>query len=182
MTSGEDAVESVRPRKRKTRMFPKSYLSVPGDRPERFAKAYSSGADPVTFDLEEAVAPAAKTRARDAYSIGSRIAAEGWYVSCGRNGVVRCGPRHTCRQPWITWPCSAESRKSAFAEDHRLSGRHGHPRRRWQAFWFCRVMAGEVVFEPDKYALADPMKKTQTPRKNACRRHRPSAKAPSLSA
>jgi len=44
--------------------LPRSYLFVPGDRPERFAKALASGADAVVVDLEDAVVPAAKTAAR----------------------------------------------------------------------------------------------------------------------
>jgi citrate lyase subunit beta / citryl-CoA lyase len=47
-------------------MLPRSYLFVPGDRPERFAKALASGADAVVVDLEDAVAPAAKGAARAA--------------------------------------------------------------------------------------------------------------------
>jgi citrate lyase subunit beta/citryl-CoA lyase len=39
-------------------------LFVPGDRPERFAKAVVSGADSVILDLEDAVTPAAKGEAR----------------------------------------------------------------------------------------------------------------------
>lgn len=46
--------------------MPRSYLFVPGDRPERFAKALASGADAVVLDLEDAVAPAAKAAARQA--------------------------------------------------------------------------------------------------------------------
>ncbi len=45
---------------------PRAYLFVPADRPERFAKARASGADAVIVDLEDAVAPDAKPRARDA--------------------------------------------------------------------------------------------------------------------
>lgn len=45
---------------------PRSYLFVPGDRPERFAKALASGADAVVLDLEDAVLPAEKDGARDA--------------------------------------------------------------------------------------------------------------------
>ncbi|RVA17517.1 CoA ester lyase, partial [Mesorhizobium sp. M7A.F.Ca.CA.002.05.1.1] len=41
-------------------------LFVPGSRPERFAKADSSGADAVILDLEDAVAPGDKDRAREA--------------------------------------------------------------------------------------------------------------------
>lgn len=40
-------------------------LFVPGDRPERFAKAAAAGADLVIVDLEDAVAPEAKTAARE---------------------------------------------------------------------------------------------------------------------
>jgi len=39
-------------------------LFVPGDRPERFAKAAASGADAVIVDLEDAVAPGRKELAR----------------------------------------------------------------------------------------------------------------------
>ncbi|MFJ3667399.1 HpcH/HpaI aldolase/citrate lyase family protein [Streptomyces sp. NPDC090106] len=41
----------------------RSFLFVPGDRPERFAKAAGSGADAVVLDLEDAVAPAARPKA-----------------------------------------------------------------------------------------------------------------------
>ncbi|MGF6222472.1 HpcH/HpaI aldolase/citrate lyase family protein [Pseudomonas sp. ILQ215 TE3946] len=43
----------------------RSYLFVPGDRPERFAKALAAGADRVIFDLEDAVSPANKPIARE---------------------------------------------------------------------------------------------------------------------
>jgi citrate lyase subunit beta/citryl-CoA lyase len=43
-----------------------TWLYVPGDRPDRFAKAVASGADAVILDLEDAVAPARKRYARDA--------------------------------------------------------------------------------------------------------------------
>jgi citrate lyase subunit beta/citryl-CoA lyase len=41
-------------------------LFVPGDRPERFAKAAASGADAMIIDLEDAVAPERKVAARAA--------------------------------------------------------------------------------------------------------------------
>jgi citrate lyase subunit beta/citryl-CoA lyase len=44
----------------------RSLLFVPGDRPERMAKAALSGADAIILDLEDSVAPAAKPRAREA--------------------------------------------------------------------------------------------------------------------
>ncbi|MDP1691176.1 MAG: CoA ester lyase [Burkholderiaceae bacterium] len=46
--------------------LPRAYLFVPADRPERYAKARASGADAVIIDLEDAVAPEAKSGARDA--------------------------------------------------------------------------------------------------------------------
>ena len=45
---------------------PRTYLFVPANRPERYAKALASGADAVVIDLEDAVADAAKAAARDA--------------------------------------------------------------------------------------------------------------------
>jgi citrate lyase subunit beta/citryl-CoA lyase len=42
----------------------RSYLFVPGNRPERFAKAYASGADVVIVDLEDAVPASEKAAAR----------------------------------------------------------------------------------------------------------------------
>jgi citrate lyase subunit beta / citryl-CoA lyase len=47
-------------------MEPRTYLFVPGNRPERFGKAFASGADAVVLDLEDAVAPSAKGPAREA--------------------------------------------------------------------------------------------------------------------
>ncbi|MCU6454407.1 CoA ester lyase [Sphingomonas sp. A2-49] len=44
----------------------RSLLFVPGDRPERFAKAAASGADAVILDLEDSVAAAGKAAAREA--------------------------------------------------------------------------------------------------------------------
>jgi citrate lyase subunit beta/citryl-CoA lyase len=58
----------------------RSLLFVPGDRPERFDKAAASGAHEVILDLEDAVAPAAKSQARE--SVSSWLAA-------GRNAIVR---------------------------------------------------------------------------------------------
>ena len=46
--------------------IPRSYLFVPADRPERYAKALASGGDVVIVDLEDAVAPADKDAAREA--------------------------------------------------------------------------------------------------------------------
>ena len=51
---------------------PRSYLFVPGDRPERFEKALASAADAIVVDLEDAVAPLAKAAARDAVAARAR--------------------------------------------------------------------------------------------------------------
>ena len=57
----------------------RSLLFVPGDRPERFAKAVASGADALILDLEDSVVPARKAEARAAVSdyIQGREAAVG---------------------------------------------------------------------------------------------------------
>lgn len=57
-------------------MEPRTYLFVPGNRPERFAKALACGADAVVIDLEDAVAPASKDEAREAVARWCRDAAE----------------------------------------------------------------------------------------------------------
>ena len=44
----------------------RTYLFVPGNRPDRFAKALASGADAIVIDLEDAVAADDKASARDA--------------------------------------------------------------------------------------------------------------------
>ena len=71
-------------------MIPRSYLFVPGDRPERFAKALASGADAVIVDLEDAVAPSAKEAARDAL--------RGWLAREEGQVVVRINAIDT---PWF---------------------------------------------------------------------------------
>jgi citrate lyase subunit beta / citryl-CoA lyase len=49
-----------------TSLAPRSYLFVPGNRPERYAKALAAGADAVIVDLEDAVPPKDKSSARAA--------------------------------------------------------------------------------------------------------------------
>jgi citrate lyase subunit beta / citryl-CoA lyase len=51
--------------RRSNTMLPRSYLFVPGNRPERFQKAASSGADAIILDLEDAVPLTEKTTARE---------------------------------------------------------------------------------------------------------------------
>jgi citrate lyase subunit beta/citryl-CoA lyase len=54
-----------RPVRLKRRPRLRSLLFVPGDRPDRIEKAYGLGADALILDLEDAVAPSNKDRARD---------------------------------------------------------------------------------------------------------------------
>ena len=58
----------------------RSLLFVPGDRPERFAKAAASGADAIILDLEDSVVAARKAAAR---------AAVGDYLASAADGVAR---------------------------------------------------------------------------------------------
>ena len=66
----------------------RSFLFVPGDRPDRFAKAAAAGADVVVLDLEDAVAQAAKEAAR------AHVAA---WLAEGHTAVVRVNAAGT---PW----------------------------------------------------------------------------------
>jgi citrate lyase subunit beta/citryl-CoA lyase len=66
----------------------RSWLFVPASRPDRFDKAASSGADLVIIDLEDAVAPVDKERARDA--------TEAW-LAHGNRAVIRINAPGT---PW----------------------------------------------------------------------------------
>jgi citrate lyase subunit beta/citryl-CoA lyase len=54
--------------------IPRTYLFVPGTRPERFGKALASGADAVILDLEDAVAADDKVLARHAIADWLRTA------------------------------------------------------------------------------------------------------------
>lgn len=63
-----------------TRSPDRSFLFVPGDRPDRFAKAAASGADTIVLDLEDAVLPQNKDGAREA--VAGRLAD-------GRGAVLR---------------------------------------------------------------------------------------------
>jgi citrate lyase subunit beta/citryl-CoA lyase len=54
---------------------PRTYLFVPGNRPDRFGKALASGADAVVLDLEDAVAAGAKDAARESLRTWAATAA-----------------------------------------------------------------------------------------------------------
>jgi citrate lyase subunit beta/citryl-CoA lyase len=70
-------------------MTPRSWLYVPGDRPDRIAKALASDADAVIIDLEDAVAPLNKAAAREHLTtfVGSDRAV--WArINPGREGLA----------------------------------------------------------------------------------------------
>jgi citrate lyase subunit beta / citryl-CoA lyase len=81
-----------------TNYLARTYLFVPGNRPDRFERALSSGADAVIVDLEDAVAPEAKDAAREAvakWASGTSRAAGGWR---GQRVLIRVNARGT---PWF---------------------------------------------------------------------------------
>ena len=82
-------------------MSPRSYLFVPADRPERYAKALASGADAVIVDLEDAVAAGAKD--------GARAALAAWLDGGGSGIAVRIN----------------DAASAAFDDDLRLVARAG---------------------------------------------------------
>ena len=74
----------------------RSFLFVPGNRPDRFAKAYASGADAVIIDLEDSVPPAEREAARahvagwlsPDHPVLIRINGVNDYVLCEKPGVA----------------------------------------------------------------------------------------------
>ena len=79
---------------------PRSYLYVPGDRPDRMAKAAQRGADALILDLEDAVAAPAKAAAREAVAAFLAQAPEGpqWWVRVNAESLAEdvaavVGPR-----------------------------------------------------------------------------------------
>ena len=93
-------------------MTPRSYLFVPGNRPERFDKALASPADAVIVDLEDAVPPDQKDAARRNVSA---------WLSAARPVVVRINAADTpwhradldaCRQPGVAAVMVAKSERA----------------------------------------------------------------------
>jgi citrate lyase subunit beta/citryl-CoA lyase len=87
--------------------IPHSYLFVPADRPQRYAKALASGAHVVIVDLEDAVAPTDKDAARDAL--------ERWLVGTDESAhvIVRI---NGIDSPWF------EADRALVARSPRVSG------------------------------------------------------------
>jgi citrate lyase subunit beta/citryl-CoA lyase len=73
----------------------RSYLFVPGDRPERFDKALATGAHAVILDLEDAVLPERKEQARAAIAQ--------WLAQASARVFVRINPAGT---PWHDEDCA----------------------------------------------------------------------------
>ncbi|RZS56926.1 HpcH/HpaI aldolase/citrate lyase family protein [Sphaerotilus mobilis] len=84
-------------------MSPRSYLFVPGDRPERLAKALASGADAVVLDLEDAVAPTRKAMAREAMfeALSTLAAASDAAGRCVVRINDRSSPHHAEDLAWL---------------------------------------------------------------------------------
>ena len=94
-------------------MTPRSYLFVPGNRPERFDKALASGADAVIVDLEDAVPPEQKDAARTTVA--------GW-LNAARPVVLRINATDTpwfaadvglCQRPGVAAVMLAKSERAA---------------------------------------------------------------------
>lgn len=79
----------------------RTYLFVPGDRPDRFDKALAAGADAVILDLEDAVQPARKGEAREAIAQ--------WLATTAARVFVRINPQGT---PWHEEDCRLLSAKA----------------------------------------------------------------------
>lgn len=79
----------------------RSFLFVPGHRPERFARAVQSGADQIVIDLEDAVGPADKDQAR-AWVID-------WFAA-GGTAIVRV---NAVESPWFAQDLAALSTTDA---------------------------------------------------------------------
>jgi len=79
--------------------MPCSFLFVPGDRPERFAKALASGAGQIVIDLEDAVGAEAKDFARDTLA--------GWLSNAPPEAAGRVVVRiNGANTPWFEADCA----------------------------------------------------------------------------
>ena len=107
-------------------------LYVPGDRPDRFAKALSAGADQVILDLEDAVAPGHKAEAREAVAAflsGPVEGARGRAAERGGHAVARGGSGHAGRRPV---PAGAPTAQDRGARGCRSGAASTSPELRWR--------------------------------------------------
>lgn len=92
-----------------------TWLFVPGSRPDRYARALGSGADMVIVDLEDAVAPEDKERARDSVA---ELLASGPPVAVRVNAAGT--PWHTADLALVgRYPCAVVLPKAESAETVR---------------------------------------------------------------
>ncbi|MBX9456443.1 MAG: hypothetical protein KL863_10740 [Rhizobium sp.] len=112
--------------------FASLFLFVPADRPERFDKAASAGADAIIIDLEDAVAPAAKDSARSGLATGLAGLALKVPVFLRINGNRHAMAR---RRP-CACPSDPADCRSRPAKDRTCTGPSGHPvraRAKWRS-------------------------------------------------
>jgi len=123
----------------------RSYLFVPGNRPERFDKALTAGADAVIVDLEDAVPPQDKAAARSALMA---------WLSPERPVLVRINSQGTeaydedlrlCGMPGVAGIVlpKAEALEGAFLERCTAKGTAIFPLiETAQGIWNARALAG----------------------------------------
>jgi citrate lyase subunit beta/citryl-CoA lyase len=105
----------------------RSYLFVPGNRPERYAKALASGAHAVIIDLEDAVSACDKMTAREAARA---------YFASGGSALVRINSLDTqwvhedlalCRAAGVTGVVLPKAESAASINEVALGLRAGTP-------------------------------------------------------
>lgn len=96
----------------------RTFLFVPGTRPEWFAKASAAGADVIIIDLEDAVAPADKAAAR-----ANAVA----WMAAGKSAAVRVNVAH-----------DAVVRGRHRGHPHGRSELRAQGRKRWRSGVTCR--------------------------------------------
>lgn len=140
----------------------RSYLFVPGNRPERFDKAYAAGADAVIIDLEDAVPPGEKMVARESIArwlhpqhrvlVRINSAGSAWFRDdvqlCAMPGVAGIVlPKAERAEDVLMIQCASADKpvfplvESAWGlENARVLARTRH---------VCRLMFGSIDFQVD---------------------------------
>ena len=114
----------------------RSVLYMPGSRPRALEKARSLPADALILDLEDAVAPAEKPRARElvAEAVRGRRLRRGGSCWCGSTGSTPNGARRTWRRACAAGPDAillpkVETPGDVAPRGRRCCERHGAPER-----------------------------------------------------